>query len=97
MQRSASGIALPLHFPDAGDYHFVVEVDAKEIEAAKGLAVLASKRLEGIWLTLGRWYVRGGRFYRKQRSYNVLLRPASNVHLNRETWSALRGEFAGVS
>ncbi len=91
--RAKLGTELTPHFPPAGDYHFLAEVPAADLEAAKGLAVLISRRLPELWFTLGRWYVRDGRFYRKHRGYNILLKPASNVHLTRATWNALRGEF----
>ncbi|HEX8524778.1 MAG TPA: hypothetical protein VF669_21175 [Tepidisphaeraceae bacterium] len=82
-----------IHFPDAGDYHFVIDVDAKEIESAKALVVLLSKRLDSIWLTLGRWYVRRGKFSTRHRSHNILFQPASSVHLTRAVRSALKGEL----
>jgi len=92
------GARLAAHFPPAGDYHWIVEVPAADLEAAKGLAVAISRRLPELWFTLGKWYIRDGQFFRKHRSYNVLLKPASNVHMSRSTWIALRGALRdGIS
>jgi hypothetical protein len=83
----------PLHFPPGGDFHFVVDVDAREMESAKALAILLTKRLDGLWLTLGRWYIRRGKFFKRHRSHNILMQPASSVHLTRATRAALSGEL----
>jgi hypothetical protein len=83
-----------LHFPDAGDFYFIVDVDARDIEAAKALAVLLTQRLDGFWLTLGKWYIRRGKFFKRHRSHNILMQPASSVHLTRATRSALSGELS---
>lgn len=82
-----------LHFPTAGDYRFVVEAAAEQLEHAKALAVVLSKRLPGVWITLGTLYVRDGRFFRRKRdnTFKFRLVPAPSVHLPRETRSALRG------
>ena len=82
-----------LHFPEAGDYWFVVEPAHDQLDLAKALAVVLSRRLPGVWITLGRIYVRDGRFFRRKRdnTFKFRLVPSTNVHLPREVRAALRG------
>src|SRR5690349_20089911 len=56
-----------LHFPEAGDFRFVVEATPDQLDVAKALAVVLSKRLPGAWITLGRLYARDGGFFRRKR------------------------------
>lgn len=81
------------HFPDGGDFWFVVEIAAGRLEDAKALAAVASKRLPGLWLTVGRFYVRDGKFFRRKRTNTFKFRivPAARAHLTREVRAALRG------
>jgi hypothetical protein len=55
------------------------------------VVVALSRRLPGVWFTLGRVWVREGRFYRKRYGYQLRVVPASNVHLTREVRGKLRG------
>ena len=48
------------HFPPAGDYHLVIEVPERELPHAMAFAVVLSEALPGVWLVLGRLYVRTG-------------------------------------
>src|SRR5215218_868683 len=82
-----------LHLPDAGDFWFVVEIPEPQEHVARALAVVLSKRLPGLWLTLDRLYVRDGRFFRRRRdnTFKFRLVPATSVHLQRSVRAALRG------
>ena len=95
LKRLAPGGSSPprLHFPQAGDYRFVVEATTEQLDAAQALAVVLSRRLPGVWLTLGRHYVRDGRFFRRKRdnTFKFRLVPATSVHLPRATRAALCG------
>ena len=79
-----------LHFPRAGDYHFVAELIEQNVDAAKGLAVAVSTRLPGQWFVFGRLFLRKGQFFRRQHGYKLKLVPARNVHLTRGVRAALR-------
>jgi hypothetical protein len=92
--RDRLGYAPDLHLPPAGDYRLVAEVAPADLDPAKALALLLSLKLPGVWLVLGRLFVRDGRFFRRDRGWRLNLVPASNVHLPREVRAALRGEFA---
>ena len=84
--------ALPeVHFPTAGDFIFVSQFPADQLEQAKTLAVAVTRCVPGIWLTLGRLFVHDGKFYRRRLGYLLQLSPATNVHLPRAMRSALRG------
>jgi hypothetical protein len=85
------GFRPEVHRPGEGEYWFAVPFEPAELEAAKALAVAASRRLPGLWLTLGRLLVRDGRFYRRQYGYKLKLVPATNVHLRREVREAIKG------
>ena len=91
-ERLSFEAALPLHLPDAGDFWFVVEVPDGHSDLARALAVVLSRRLPGLWLTLDRLYVRDGRFFRRRRdnTFKFRLVPATTVHLPRAVRSALR-------
>ncbi len=85
------GMTFEVHFPGSGEFYFVASFAAEEFELAKGFAVVVSRRLPELWMTLGRLYVREGRFYRRRRGYMLELSPATNVHLGREMRAALKG------
>ena len=85
------GFSPELHFPDGGDFYFVAEYTQSQLDAARALALVISRRLPGVWLTLDRQFVRDGRFYRRERGYKFDLVEATNVHLSRATRAALRG------
>jgi hypothetical protein len=84
------GFDAELHFPAEGDYLFAAQIDRAACEEAKGLALVASKRLPNLWFVLGRTFIKGGRFYRRERRFKFRLVPASNVHLTRDVRGALR-------
>ena len=84
------GVAPPVHFPEAGDFHFVAEFSESESDAARALAVALSRRLAGIWLTVDRLFVRDGRFFRRERGFKLNLVEATNVHLKRDVRAKLR-------
>jgi hypothetical protein len=94
--RDRLGYDPDLHLPPAGDYRLVAEVAPADLDAAKAFALLLSLNLPGVWLVLGRLFVRYGRFFRRERGWKLRLVPATNVHLPREMRSALRGELAKV-
>lgn len=85
------GYSPALHLPDGGDYWLIGEVDEADLQHARALAAVLSRRLPGLWLTLGKLYVRDARFYRRERGFLLTLREASDVHLPRDVRSALRG------
>ena len=87
----ALGFEPPVHFPDEGEYWVVAEVEQRQIEAARALAVVWSRRVAGVWFTIDRLYVRDGKFYRRERGYKFNLVEATNVHLAREVRGRLRG------
>lgn len=80
-----------VHLPEAGEYHLLIRFDRSELDAAKALALVLSRRLPDRWLVLGRLLVRNGRFFRRQRGYKLLLKPAAGVHVPRAMRSVLRG------
>lgn len=88
--RARLGYGPPLHFPRAGDFAFAAEVDAASLDDGKGFALLVSTRLPQLWFVFGRLFVRGGRFYRRERGVKLNLVPAANVHLTRAVRGALR-------
>lgn len=83
----------PLHFPDDGDFWFVIEADDARLEEMKALGLALSKRLPGGWLTLGRLYFRDGKFFRRKRDNTFKFRivPSTSTHLTRPIRAALRG------
>ena len=85
------GYAPTLHFPESGDFRFAAEVEDASLDDAKGLAMLVSSRLPDLWFVFGRLFLKGGRFYRRERGVKLSLVPATNVHLTRPVRAALRG------
>lgn len=94
--RDRLGFDPDLHLPPEGDYRLVAEVLPDDLESSKALALLLSLKLPGVWLVLGRLFVRDGRFHRRERGWKLRLVPATNVHLPRDMRAALRGELAKV-
>jgi hypothetical protein len=85
------GFRPEVHRPAEGEYWLAAPFEPGEVEAAKAFALVLSRRLPGLWLTLGRLLVQDGRFYRRQYGYKLKLVPATNVHLTREVRAAIRG------
>jgi hypothetical protein len=88
--RERLGFDVDVRLAAAGDYFFTAEVPRAACEEAKGFAVLLTKRLPGVWLVLGRTFVKDGRFFRRERGIKLNLVPATNVHLTRPIRAALR-------
>jgi hypothetical protein len=80
-----------LHWPEAGDYLFIAEVPAGQAPEARALAIILSNELPGIWILLGRLFIRDGAFFRRERGFKLTLVPATNIHLTRPIRSALNG------
>jgi len=91
--RRGRGREPRLHFPQGGEHWFVIEATSEQLDVAKALAVVLSDRLPGVWLTLGRLYLRDGRFYRRKRdnTFKFRLVPVASVHLSRAIRASLRG------
>lgn len=85
------GFAPAIHWPGAGNYTFAAEVEPRDTPNARALALAISRELPGVWLVLGRLFVRDGQFYRRERGYKLNLVPASNVHIARPIRAALNG------
>jgi hypothetical protein len=88
--RDRLGFDPPLHVPPEGDYFFVLEFPKSECESAKALALLLSRHLPDVWLTLGRLFIRDGKFHRRERGWKLNLIPALDVHLTRAIRAAMR-------
>jgi hypothetical protein len=89
--RERLGLALPLHLPARGDYHFIIEIVDSDSAESRACAAVISRALPGLWLVIGRLFVKDGKFYRRQYGYKLLLRPATGVHLSRALRTALKG------
>jgi hypothetical protein len=90
LARERLAFDLPVQFPPAGDYWLVAEVPASNVDEAKGLAVAMSERLPETWFVFDRLFVKGGRFFRRERGYKLNLVEATNVHLTRAVRAAIR-------
>jgi hypothetical protein len=88
--RERLGSDLLLHLPAGGDYHFVAEVDDADSDDARAWALALSKALPGLWLVVGRLFVKNGQFYRRRYGYKLDLVPATNVQLPRALRAALK-------
>ena len=78
------------HFPSAGTQYYVIEVEQEQLAEARALALLLSRRLSDLWLTMGKLFVLDGVFYRRQFGYRLKLVQASNIHLTRPIRQAMR-------
>lgn len=86
LSRVAGGAIAPdmadwLDFPTAGEFRLVAAVADADLPFARGLAILLSKRLPGLWFVVDRLFVRDGRFYRRQYGFKLNLVEARNIHL----------------
>jgi hypothetical protein len=84
------GFNLLLHFPAAGDYHFIADVSHADSDEARAWAVALSNALPDFWLIVGRLFVKNGQFYRRRHGHKLSLVPATNVHLPRPLRAALK-------
>ena len=89
--RQRLGFDPAVHFPDAGEFFFLADFDPSDEAAARALALVLSRRLPGLWLTVGRLFVRDGRYYRRERGFKLNLVEATNIHLPRDLRSKLKG------
>ena len=79
------GEALPtIHFPDAGEYWMIATLARDQIELAKSIAIVLSRRLPKRWIVVGRLMVRNERFYRRTGRFNLVLKSAPDVHVRRD-------------
>ena len=69
----------------------VIEVPDVDLLKAHAFAVVVSSRLPGLWFVLGKLYVKGGRFFRRERGWKLNLVRANDVHLPRPMRQAIRG------
>ena len=77
------------HLPPAGDYLLAATVEPADLPRAMAFAVLLSRALPGVWLVLGRLYLRDGGFFRRRRGRELVLVPANDVHLPRGLRTAI--------
>ena len=87
--RERLGYDVTPHLPPEGDYFLVLSVPRDELPRATAFAVVLSQALPEQWLVLGRLYLKGGRFHRRERGFKLNLVPATNVHLTREMRAAI--------
>ena len=92
--RAHFGLDLDLHLPPAGEYLVIGQCAGEALPAALAAGLLLSHRLPGLWVVVGRLYVRNGTFYRRERGVKLNLRPASNVHLSKPLRAAFRRALA---
>lgn len=88
--RERIGFDATVHLPDAGEFYFIAEFPEARWKEGAALALVLSRRLPGLWLTVDRLFVRDGRFFRRARGFKFNLVAASNVHLPRPVRAALR-------
>ena len=88
--RERIGFDFEVHLPDAGEFHFIAEVPETSRDEAAALALVLSRQLPGVWLTLDRLFIRDGRFFRRASGFKFNLVKASNVHFPRGMRAALR-------
>jgi hypothetical protein len=88
--RETLAFALDFHCPTSGDYWFAAQIDPAETALARATAVALSQRLPGVWLTVGKLFVRDGQFFRRQFGTKLHLVPAANIHLPRDLRAMLR-------
>lgn len=88
------GLDLDMHLPPAGEYLALAHCPTPALPTALAAGLLLSRRLRGLWVVVGRLYVRDGAFHRRERGVKLNLRPASNVHLSRPVRAAFRHALA---
>jgi hypothetical protein len=81
--------ALKLEFPAAGEFRLIARFSEDDLPLARGLAVLLSAQMPGIWYGVHRLFVRDGRFFRRQYGYKLKIVEARNIHLPRAIRSAV--------
>ncbi len=90
------GVESPLHLSAAGEFHAVATFSVRDESLARALAVALSTALPDNWWIVGRLFVHGGRFFRRERRIKLKLVPATNVHLPRELRLAVRKALSDV-
>jgi hypothetical protein len=87
--RQRLGIEPKVHEKPDGEYYFVAECSAKDVDAVRAFAVLLSSRLPNLWFVLDRLMIKNGRFFRRENGFKLFIVQATNVHLSRGTRSAI--------
>ncbi len=83
-------IDLQPHFPDGGDYLIAVQVPGDRWPESLAVTKTLSANLPGCWLTIGRVFVRDGRFFNRERGYKLTLRPSTHHRVPRAMAAAIR-------
>ena len=91
------GLALELHLPPAGEYLALARCPMAALPAALAAALLLSRELPGLWVVVGRLFVRDQVFYRRERGVKLRLRPAASVHLSKPMRAAFRRAAADLA
>jgi hypothetical protein len=86
---AASGFEPTVHWPEDGDYWFAAQVDSEQQILARALAVALTLNLPGVWMTVGKLFVRDGQFLRRRFGVKLNLVPAANIHLPRSVRALL--------
>lgn len=85
------GVALEPHFPDGNEYAMVLTLPAAAFSEGLATAKVLSIHLPACWLTLGRVFIRDGKFFVRERGYKLTLRRSSHHHVPRELAAKIRG------
>jgi len=88
-------LKLEPHFPGDGDYLMVLQLPGDRWGEALAVAKVLSTRLPGCWLTIGRVFVRDGRFFNRERGYKLTLRESSHHRVPRAMAAEVRDLIAG--
>ena len=91
------GLTLDLHLPPAGEYLALARCPTESLPSVLAAALLLSHELPGLWVVVGRLYVRDEMFYRRERGVKLTLRPAASVHLTKPMRAAYRRALAELS
>jgi len=83
-------LAIEPHFPPDGDYRLAIQLPGNRWLEGKAAAKTLSLHLPGVWLTLGRVFVRDGIFFNRERGYKLTLRESSHHRVTREMAAAVR-------
>ncbi len=79
-----------LALPPEGEYFLAMAVAHESVPEATALALHLSLSLPDVWIVFGRLFLKGGRFFRRQRGVKLNLVPATNIHLTRAIRAKMR-------
>jgi len=94
-ERLAEVLGIPIepHFPAGDEFYMVITLPGTAWYESLAAARALSGIVPGCWFTLGRVFIRDGKFFNRERGYKLNLRPSKHHRVPRSIAAKVRNLF----